>query len=162
MDASSRTAGVPATMARVRLFPEYVAFRAQSVSCRCGWRGAGRLAEPGRLFDIGVEIKCPCCTVRLGVALFAPQPRPSPGVDPIAGRARDARAMPACPALDGMLALFESMDADEHARAHALLGSGLELNRDNWIASYFDGYDGETLPPALEGHLPAAFARARS
>ncbi|MGE0312284.1 MAG: hypothetical protein AB7P21_11775 [Lautropia sp.] len=153
--------------ARIRLFPDYVAFRAQSVSCRCGWRGAGRLAEPGRLFDIGVEIKCPCCTVRLGVAIFAPTPRlPSRAevpADPATGAA--PRGLPGrvdCPALGRMLDLFESMSADEHARAHALLGSGLALDRDNWIASYFDGYCSESLPAVLEGHLPAAFARVRS
>ena len=177
MQSTTRDAAEPHSTPRVRLFPDYVAFRGQSVSCRCGWRGAGRLTDPGRLFDIGVEVKCPCCTTRLGVAIFAPTERELP----VAGQvgqggqtelaeartgacvmASDGRPIARSLALDNLLALYGSMTAAEHARAHALLGSGLELNRQNWIESYFDGYGSDSLPESLEGHLPALFAKAVS
>lgn len=175
MENLTRSNPEPELAPRVRLFPDYVAFREQSVNCRCGWRGAGRLAEPGRLFDMGVEVKCPCCTARLGVAIFAPLARELPiarrfaragatAQEAAQGTANGGEYSPRTriAALASLLSLYGSMTPAEHVRAHALLGSDLELTRENWIASFFDGYRSDTLPTALEGHLPLAFARELS
>ncbi len=141
---------------RVRQFPDYAAFQGQAVQCQCGWRGIGRQSERGRLYDLGVEVLCPACTRRLGVALF-----PAPPADERPGPSRvvSARRQVASPALARMLGLFESMTVAEHERAFLLYASGLPLTREAWIDAYHCGHDARSLPPQLEAHLPRAFAR---
>ena len=138
----------------VRQFADHAAFQVQSIDCGCGWRGLGRQAERGRLYDIGVEVLCPSCTRRLGVALFEAQPEPAnQAVDPKAYRQHLE------PGLARMLDLFAAMTPADHERAQILMASGLPLTRKAWIEAFFSGHDADSLPAQIEAHLPRPLAR---
>lgn len=140
----------------MRQFPDHAAFQGQGIQCDCGWRGVGRQAERGRLYDLGVEVLCPACTRRLGVALFAGA---AAGEPPASPHPRSALRRAASPALAGMLDLFESMTTADHERAFLLYASGLPLTREAWIDAYHCGFDDRSLPAQIEAHLPRALAR---
>ena len=125
-----------------------------TVDCGCGWRGLGRQAERGRLYDIGVEVLCPACTRRLGVALFEATP------DEAAAPLSPKQERPDLdPALVKMLDLFDAMTIAEHERAQVLMASGRPLTRRAWVEAFFSGYDADKLPVQIEAHLPRPFAR---
>jgi hypothetical protein len=140
----------------VRQFPDHAAFQRETVRCDCGWRGTGRQAERGRLYDIGVEVLCPACTRRIGVALFEAAP-----AEPLAlpSPAMRARRRQASLALARMLDMFEALTPSDHERAQLLLASGLPLTRKAWVEAFFCGYDADSLPAQIEAHLPRPFAR---
>lgn len=138
----------------VQQFADHAAFQAQSVACNCGWRGLGRQAERGRLYDIGVEVLCPACTRRLGVALFEAEPDDAGQVGlpaPYHGHLD--------PGLARMLDLFAAMTPADHERAQVLMASGLPLTRKAWIEAFFSGHDADSLPAQIEAHLPRPLAR---
>lgn len=134
----------------IQLYPNYGQFQSQRIVCRCGWRGIGRQAERGRAFDTGVEVSCPACATRFGVAIYPAAPR----------EAKPPRLRVGTPpALARMLDLIESFSDDDHERAYLLLCSGLPLTRENWIGAYFAGHDAGRFPAEFEAHLPSAFSR---
>ena len=138
----------------VRQFADHAAFQAHTVECGCGWRGLGQQAERGRLYDIGVEVLCPACTRRLGVALFEAQADDAaPAVAPATGLGHLE------PGLARLLDLFAAMSPADHERAQVLLASGLPLTREAWVHAFFSGYDADSLPAQIEAHLPRPFAR---
>ena len=157
----------PQADAVVRLFADHAAFQAQVVGCGCGWRGLGRQAERGRLYDIGVEVLCPACTRRLGVALFAAEvdeTETSMAEGSAAARSAAPKRERAHldPALARLLDLFDALSPADHERAQALLACGLPLTREAWVEAFFSGYDAEHLPSQIEAHLPRPFARRSS
>ena len=142
--------------APVRQFADHAAFQAQAVACGCGWRGLGRQAERGRLYDIGVEVLCPACTRRLGVALF--EASAAGAAEPVRPAGRHDHLVPG---LARMLDLFAAMTPADHERALVLMASGQPLTREAWVDAFFSGHDADSLPAQLEAHLPRPFARPR-
>lgn len=140
--------------APVRQFADHAAFQLEVVNCGCGWRGQGKQAERGRLYDIGVEVLCPACTRRLGVALF--EAMPAEAAEPISPK----RERPDLdPTLVKMLDLFDAMTVADHERAQVLLASGRPLTRSAWVEAFFSGQDADNLPSQIEAHLPRPLAR---